>query len=415
MKRKVLPLVLAGTMATTMFAGCGATNDKKASENDEITLTVMGPAEDQAKDNGEWLQTQCKNFAKEHKEWKIKFKYQKSSESDAKQVVTKDVSAAPDVYMFANDQLVDLVKAGGIAKLGGDTEKYVKESNDENIANSVKYKGHYYGIPYTSNAFFMYYDKRVFSEDDVKSLDKMLEKGKVSFPLTNGWYLSAMYTANGCTFYGKDGATEKDKIDLSSEKAAPVTKYLMGLVKNPNFVVVGDDGDSITPLGTGAVNAIFDGNWNYDKVVEALGGEKNVGTAILPTIKIDGKDQQMKGFLGSKAIGVNPKCKNQEVAVALAKYLGGEKAQQAHFDTRKQAPVNKNLTSKKEILDNAAVSALVKASKESTIVQPLFGMQGYWDAAQPFGKALVNNEVTESNYKDKTEEFNKQVNGSVVK
>ena len=29
----------------------------------------------------------------------------------------------------------------------------------------------------------MYYDKRVFSEDDVKSLDTMLTKGKVSFPL----------------------------------------------------------------------------------------------------------------------------------------------------------------------------------------------------------------------------------------
>ncbi|SER86329.1 extracellular solute-binding protein [Lachnobacterium bovis] len=414
MKRKVLPLVLAGTMATTMFAGCGTTEEKKADGKDTITLTVMGPAEDQSKDNGEWLQTQCKNFAKEHKEWNIKFKYQKTSEGDAKQVVTKDVSSAADVYMFANDQLVDLVKAGGLAKLGGETEKYVKESNDENIANSVKYEGHYYGIPYTPNAFFMYYDKRKFSEEDVKSLDKMLEKGKVSFPLTNGWYISAMYTANGCTFYGKDGATKKDKIDFSEEKAAPVTKKLVELVKNPNFVVVGDDGDSVTGLKNG-VSAIFDGNWNYDKVAEALGGEENVGTAVLPTINIDGQEKQMKGFLGSKAIGVNPKCKNQEVAVALAKYLGSEKSQKAHFETRKQAPVNKNLTTDKEILGNSAVSALVQVGEKSTVVQPLFGLQGYWDAATPFGKAILNKEITDGNYKEKTAEFNKQINGSVVK
>ena len=42
MKRKVLPLVLAGTMATTMFAGCGATNDKKTSGNDESIVCVKG-------------------------------------------------------------------------------------------------------------------------------------------------------------------------------------------------------------------------------------------------------------------------------------------------------------------------------------------------------------------------------------
>ena len=31
----------------------------------------------------------------------------------------------------------------------------------------------------------MFYDKSVFSEEDVKNLDTMLEKGVVSFPLTN--------------------------------------------------------------------------------------------------------------------------------------------------------------------------------------------------------------------------------------
>ena len=34
----------------------------------------------------------------------------------------------------------------------------------------------------------MYYDKSVFSEEDIKNLDSMLEKGTVAFPLTNSWY-----------------------------------------------------------------------------------------------------------------------------------------------------------------------------------------------------------------------------------
>ena len=48
----------------------------------------------------------------------------------------------------------------------------------------------------------MYYDKSVFSEEDVKNLDTMLEKGVVSFPFTNSWYLPAFYVGNGCTLFG---------------------------------------------------------------------------------------------------------------------------------------------------------------------------------------------------------------------
>ena len=92
----------------------------------------------------------------------------------------------------------------------------------------------------------------------------------------------------------------------------------------------------------------INGNWNYDAVVKNL-GEENVGVAALPTINVDGKDCQLKAFLGSKAIGVNPNCKNQEVAVKLAAYLGSEDAQLKHFELRKQAPVNTNLVSNEEV------------------------------------------------------------------
>ena len=48
----------------------------------------------------------------------------------------------------------------------------------------------------------MYYDKSVFSEEDIKNLDSMLEKGTVAFPLTNSWYTPAFYIGNGCTLFG---------------------------------------------------------------------------------------------------------------------------------------------------------------------------------------------------------------------
>ena len=53
--------------------------------------------------------------------------------------------------------------------------------------------GNLYGVPFTTtNTWFMYYDKSVFSEEDIKNLDTMLEKGVVSFPFTNSWYSACL-------------------------------------------------------------------------------------------------------------------------------------------------------------------------------------------------------------------------------
>ena len=246
MKKKVLASLLCASMVATMFAGCGSSNgngtekaDKKAGGKE--TITVMGPSEDLDDAKGAWLKTECEAFAKANPDFNIEFKYVTSSESDAKDVVTKDPKAAADVYMFANDQLEPLIKANAIAKLGGEAADYVKTSNSEAMAATVTYDGDIYAVPYTSNTWFMYYDKRVFSEDDVKSLDTMLTKGKVSFPFDNGWYLNAFYAANGCTIFG-DGTDKAAGYDFSGDKGTAVTNYIVDLFANPNFVMDNNEG-----------------------------------------------------------------------------------------------------------------------------------------------------------------------------
>ena len=429
MKKKVLAAMLVAAMTATMFAGCGskdegttgtqAANNGSTSESAEpvdVKLTVMGPSEDQDDAQGAWLKTECEAFNEEHPEWNITFDYVTCSESDAKDTVLQDPASAADVYMFANDQIADLVDAGALTKLGGDAAEYVKSSNPEAMAATVTYNGDIYGVPYTPNTWFMYYDKRVFSEDDVKSLDTMLKKGKVSFPFDNGWYLASFYAANGCTIFG-DGTDASKGYDFGGDNAVAVTKYIVKLFNNKNFVMDNNEGSlGLAGLKDGSVNAYFNGNWNYDAVVKNL-GEENVGVAALPTINVDGKDCQLKAFLGSKAVGVNPNCKNQEVAVKLAAYLGSEDAQLKHFELRKQAPVNTNLVSNEEVSKDAVASALANVAANCSIAQPIIPMQAYWDAATPFGDAFVHGaegQITADNAKEKTEAFNEQLNSSLT-
>ena len=421
MKKKVLASLLCASMVATMVAGCGSSDDKKGTESaksdsGKTTITVMGPSEDLDDAQGAWLKTECEAFAKEHSEWDIDFEYVTTSESDAKDTVTKDPKAAADVYLFANDQIGALVKANALSKLGGETADYVKNSNDEKMAATVTYDGDIYGVPYTSNTWFMYYDKRVFSEDDVKSLDTMLTKGKVSFPFDNGWYLNSFYAANGCTIYGDLGTDKTAGYDFSGDKATAVTNYIVDLFANPNFVMDSNDGSlGLAGLKDGSINAYFNGNWNYQAVKDAL-GEENVGVAALPTVKIDGKDCQLKAFLGSKAVGVNPNCANQEIAVKLAAYLGSEDAQLAHFQLRGQAPVNTNLATNSEVAADPVASVMTEVATNCSVPQPIIDMQGYWDAATPFGDSFVNgaeDQITHDNAAEKTEAFNTQLADSL--
>lgn len=430
MKKKALSLFLVTAMAVSMV-GCGskdadkntdkntdkkdtevaAATEKEAEAEDEAwegDLTVWSPQEDQ---DTNWLQDQCEAFAAEHPNWKINFNYGVCPEGEAKDNVTKDVEAAADVYMLANDNIPDLVSAGALSELGGDYLGYVTSTNSDSILASVTYNDSVVAFPFTPNTWFMYYDKSVFSEDDVKNFDTMLEKAgeagkKVSFKLTDSWYIEAFYVANGCTLFG-DGTDTDAGIDFGGDKAAAVTEYLVDLAANPNFLVDAD-GSGLAGLGD-SVAALFSGTWDAKAVKEKLGD--NMGVAALPTVTIDGKEGQMKSFIGSKAIGVNPNAENQQVAMSLAAYLAGEKAQTAHYEMRNLLPSNINIS----LADDPIATAVTNVMTDTSIMQPLCKeMSNYWSPAENMGKNIQSGEVTKDNAAEKTEEMNTTMNTDVA-
>lgn len=414
-RRQILALGMSGAFTMALAAcdggtgggngGADGSENGGGDENVDVTVTVWGPQEDQSDENGKWLQTQCETFAAAHPEWNITFEYGVCSEGDAKTNICTDPSAGADVYMFANDQIPDLLKAGGIAELGGSTLDAIQASNSETTVNTVTYDGSVYGVPFTGNTWFMFYDKSVFSDDDVKSLDAMLEKGKVAFPLDNSWYIASFYVANGCALFGADGGDAGAGFDFSGDKAVQATDYLVDLVANPNFA----NGD----VGTQAdAKAFFSGAWDYQKAVDAYGD--NLGIVAPPSITINGELKQMRSFAGSKAIGVNPATalykEHPEVAVALAAHLGGTDAQQAHYDLRNIIPTDTGVT-----VDDALAQAQMDTMAFASIVQPLQADMGnYWTPAESMGKELVAGTVTHANAAEKTEKMNTSMNTSAV-
>ena len=428
--KKIIALLLACMMVVGLFAACGegkttptnapaqnndatkpaATEAQAEAEPEEITLTVWGPQEDQVDENS-FLQVACAKFAEQHPEWKITWSFGVSSEGDAGKNVSQDPSAAADVYMFANDQLGTLIQANAIAQLGGSyLDAVVADNSASMIASVTGTDGGVYGVPFTGNTWFMYYDTSVFTEDDIKSLDTMLEKGKVSFPLTNSWYIASFFFANGGTIFGDAGIDAAAGVDFGGEKGTAVTEYLVNLYSNPNFVVDAD-GSGLAGLRDGSVNVLFSGTWDASAVREALGD--NFGAAQLPTVTINGEAKQLQSFAGSKAIGVNPNCQNMQAAVALAVYLGSADAQLAHYEMRGIIPTSLALTSDPAIQADAVALAQANTIANTSVVQPSIPeMNNYWTPAENFGKAIVSGEVTLDNAAEKVEAFNAALNNS---
>ena len=414
---KILASGLSALLGITMLAGCssgapetGGTNSGgsgSGSAPTPITITVWTPSEDQSADNGNWLDKELTAFKEAHPEWDLTINTGVSPEGDTLKNIQTDPEAAADVFMYANDQIPSMLSINALARLGGATLEQVQKQCSSTTLNTVSYNGGVYGVPFTGNTWFMYYDKRVFSEDDVKNLDTMLEKGKVGFPLSNSWYIASFYVANGCTLFGENGGDADAGFDFGGDKAVAVTNYLVDLAANPNFV----DANGLSPstLADGTINCLFSGTWDYAAVVDAI-GEENVGICAAPTYTLDGKELQLKAFAGSKAIGVNANSKNPEVAVALAAFLGSTQAQQDHYDLRNIIPTDESLT-----VDDALATAQMNAMSYASIVQPLQSDMGqYWTPAETMGKEIIAGTVTHDNAAEKTEAMNTSMNTATV-
>ena len=399
----------AATAGAAAVGGTMSGCSEGGSEN--VRLMVWSPSQDQAKDSGEWLQTCCNRFAELHPEWNITFVYGVADEAGAAGTVSQDAEASADVFMFTNDVLNNLIDAGAMAKFGGIYADEIKATNSEALLASLTVDDYIYGVPFTTNTWFMYYDKSVFTEEDVKSLDAMLAKGVVSFPFTNSWYLPAFYFGNGCTLFG-DGTQEELGADFGGDNAVEVTNYLIDLYNNPNFVVDAD-GSGLAGMRDGSIKAMFTGSWDAAALKEILGD--NMGVAALPTFTLNGEEKQMYAYAGSKAIGVNVHSKYMVQAIQLAIYLGGAEAQQLHYDLRTVIPCNTELLADPAIASDELVAAQNETFDRTSILQPFVAsMSNCWTPVENLGKGIRSGTVTHDNAAEQTKAMNDAMNSDGI-
>jgi arabinogalactan oligomer/maltooligosaccharide transport system substrate-binding protein len=421
MKKKVLALVLAVAMSAAALTGCGnnvveVNNEASETMEEEVAEEVV--VEDvalkvwcaQNQIDGGSMDEMCAIFQEMHPEWNITFTVEAVGEDVAKEEVLKDVAVAGDVFFFANDQLTELVNAGAIAKLGGSTADMVNNEMAEAVAKTVKVGDDIYGIPFTHNTFFMYYDKSLLSEEDVQSVEGIMAVETADdvynfvFDSAGGWKLGSWYYGAGCTVYGEDQVSFEEGCNWNNETGLAVTNYLIDLIGNPKCAYA-DDVSVSELVADHRVGAWFDGAWNYETYKEALGDD--LGLAIIPTFNPDGTDYQLKGFYGSKAIGVNAQAANPAAAVAFAAFLGSEDMQIKRFEDSAQVPTNITAGESEAVQADEVASVIVAEANEASVMQPTaseFGTR-YWANAGAIATEIRSGDLNKDNAQEKLDAF----------
>ena len=410
--KKQISLALAGAMALSL-AACGgsastatstpeaasaaestAASTEAAAEGDvldqaaaaafskDVTLTMWGAEEDQ-----DLLREISDKFIEKYGNYggKITINLGVQSESTAKDTVLTDPTAAADVYAFADDQLNELVKAGALQEVQLNPDD-VKSRNTPASVDAATMDGKLYAYPLTAdNGYFMFYDKSFFTEDDVKSLDTMMEKAaaagkKVSMDVANGWYLYSFYAGAGLNLgLADDGVNTV--CNWNEAPGADVTQAVIDICKNPGFIALKDE-EFTGKLKDGTLVAGVNGTWRANDAAEVWGD--NYAACKLPTYTLNGEQVQMASFSGFKLIGVNPHSANVGAAMLLADFVTNEENEGLRFKERTQGPSNINALA---AASSPALTAVVDQSEYATL-QRVGG--NYWASAETLGSICVN-------------------------
>lgn len=424
MKKKVLATLLATAMVAGCLAGCGGSNDTAATEEaapaadaateeapaadaateeapaadaaadpvanliaattDTVTLTVWASEEDQD------LTTQLLDeFKAAYPDVTFDITLGAESESTAKDTILTDVEAAADVYAFADDQINELVQAGALQEV---VTSYTYDVATENAAGAVEaasVDGKLYAYPMTAdNGYFMFYDSSVFTEDDVQSLEKMIEVAeaagkKIAMDISNGWYIYSFFQGAGYELsLNEDGVT--NTCTWNAAGATDVAQAIMDLTASGVLVDMGDE-DMATQIAEGTIVACVNGTWRAETAAEAWGD--NYAATKLPTFQVAGKDCQMSSYSGYKLVGVNPHSANVGWSMLLAEYLTNEASQTARFEARGLGPANLAAASSDAVQANPAISALAAQAAYAT-PQRVGG--NFWSPAETLGQILAS-------------------------
>lgn len=405
--KKRLCTLLPSIFCMILLAGCGQggqpdREDPSETVSPKIRLTVWGAEEDK-----DLLKQLISSFETEYQgQADFLITLEAQGESGCKDVLLGSLEEGADVFTFADDQLNALAAAGALEPIE-DPDKVATQHLPKAV-EAASVDGTLFAYPLTAdNGYFLYYDKQYFSEEDVRTLDQILENAAAngryfSMDWSSAWYVYAFFGGAGLEVgLSEDGITNFCNWNQTDGrfKGVDVAQAMLDIASAPGFTSRTDEA-FMEGVRNGSVIAGVSGVWNAVALGEIWGD--NLGAAKLPTYTCRDQQVQMASFSGCKLVGVNAYSQHYDWATRLAEWLTSQPAQELRFEMRGQGPSNINASKSPAVQESPAISALLEQSGSSQI-QRVGG--NFWEPVTLFAENMAAGDPSGTGLQDQLDQM----------
>ena len=305
--KKFVSVLMVVLMACLLF-GCGGGGSSK---NKEIVVWV-------GEESADFYQQVCDKYVADN-DLPYTITVKGMDTGAVAGTVTNDPSAAADIFTVAHDNIGKLASTQ-CAKPFTD-EALIAQVLADNpasfqnvIYSTLEGKQYLYGVPYISQALFMYYNKEKVSEEQAQTFEGLREAaqaaGTKAITVTgdDGFNMSFALLATNAEdhsttvkiFEGAEAVSggSKGTSNCQGDDTVAIVRWLQDYAEDPNgFKWASSDGWD-ADLRNGGCLAVIGGAWHYNTAKAAL-GESNLGIALIPTFTLT--DKAVEGLDGVKA------------------------------------------------------------------------------------------------------------------
>ena len=313
--KKLLAIVLVLAMTVAVFTGCGKKDGKAEIKDDGVIRVWVG------EESAEFYQKACDAYIADHSDFGYKIEVKGMDTGSIAGTITNDPTAAADIFTVAHDNIGKLASTQCAKPITDESLiEQVLADNPESfrgvIYSTLNDKQYLYGVPYISQALFLYYNKALVNDGEQETFEGLREAAKragtkaITVTGDDGFNMSFALLARKVSdksttvkiFEGADSASggSKGTSNCQGDDTVAIIRWLQAFAEDPNgFKWASSDGwDADLDKDNKGVVAVIGGAWHYNTAKSAL-GESNLGIAMIPTFTLT--DAACEGLSGVSA------------------------------------------------------------------------------------------------------------------
>ena len=404
MRNKKLLIAALATGLIVPLCSCSGNQGSKV-----ITLWV-------GEESAKFYQAECQEFLKENKDFGYSVKVVGVDSGSTGGAMSDDNTKCGDIITVAHDNIGKLIDKNRV--LPFTEESLVDQVNADNpkaFKDVIFYendigegkKTYLYGVPYVSQALFLYYNKAKVTAQQATTFEGLMAAAKSAgasvkaFTITgtDGFNYSFNLLArkaddNSTTLKLYEGGKQKQCFAQGEDEVASLN-WARRVFNNANGGLLPTDSGWSAEIKNGACLSVVGGAWHYNSAVAAFGGASNLGITVLPKYTLTSADvedtdmpegtvMQAGTFADCKVFMLNSKTpakykKSQE----LVKYLSTKAVQLKSFVEAGNVPAYAGCENDLETVKDKVAPSLYDLAKAQ------LAMNNY-GIAQPFLNGTLN-------------------------